>query len=108
MHPTAPLFPLAAIIIIAVANRKRRKIIDAFRRSSATSIERAKNLADLGISNSILFANEVRQQVIVPSSDNTYYLDEDRLEKVIHIRRRIAIVLGVGLLIIALILFLKS
>ena len=108
MHPSAPLFPLAAIIIIAVANRKRRNIIDAFRKSSATSIERAKTLVDLGISNSFLFTNEVRQRVIVPSQGDAYYLDEGRLEKVMLLRRRIALGLGVSLLILALILFLIS
>jgi hypothetical protein len=108
MQSPVPLFTVLAIIVIVVTNRKRRRIFDAFRMSSATSTERAKNLSELDISKSILFANQVRQKVIVSSQDNKYYLDEDRLEKVIRLRRRIAFVLGVGLLIFAFILFLKS
>ena len=108
MHPMPPLFPLAAIIVIALAQRKRHKIVDAFRRSSATAPERAKSLTDLGMSNSFLFGNEVQQHVIVSPQESLYYLDENRLETVTHLRRRIAFVLGVCLFIAALILFLAN
>jgi len=108
MQSPVPLFTLLAIVAILVANRNRRKIFDAFRISSATSLERAKSLSELGIRRSVLFTIQVSQKVIVSSQDNTYYLDEDRLEKVIRVRRKIAFVLCAGACIFAFILFLKS
>ncbi len=81
MQSPVPLFTVLAIIVIIVTNRKRREIFDAFHISSPTSLERAKSLSELGISKSILFANQVRQKVIVSSQNNLYYLDEDRLGK---------------------------
>jgi len=108
MQSPVPLFTVLAIIIIVVVNRRRHRIYDGFRVSSATSPERARNLSDIGIRPSILFAYKVKQKVIGTTGDHTYYLDEERLEKVIHVRRKIAFVLGVSVLIFAFILFQNS
>ena len=105
MQSPIPLFTILAIIIIVIVNRKRSRVYDAFRVSSATRPEQAKHLSEIGISTSILFAYQVRQKVIVPSEDKRYYLDEDKLEKVIHVRRKTALVLGIGVIIFAFILF---
>jgi hypothetical protein len=108
MQTPVPLFTMFAIIIVILGNRKRRKIFNAFRTSSATSPECAKSLSELGIHTSMLFASQVWQKVIVSTQEGLYYLDEARFEKVMRVRRRMVFVLGVCMCIFAFILFLNS
>ena len=96
-----------APIIAAIIAKKRRKIFEAFRASSATSPTNGKTLADLGVKNSNLFRIQVRRKVIVQLQDDKYYLDEARLKELDQLRHRLAFISITAVIIIALILLLN-
>ena len=74
--------PFAAII-----SKKRRHIINAFRKAGATSAENAKPIKELGLSQSLLLHIQKLRGVLVEVPPNRYYLDEIRERKVERFRR---------------------
>ena len=108
MHPFAPFFPVFMILIIAVANMRRRRVFEAFRKAEATSQERAKSLTELGLTRSLFFRQEVGHKVIVASMEEKYYLDEARLEERLHARRWVAFWVVAGLLSLTVIFYMAS
>lgn len=89
--------PFPAIII----SKKRRHILNAFRKVGATSPENARSIVDIGLSKSILMQIQKLEGVLIEVDNNRYYLDEIRESQVVRFRRTlIGLLIVVGIIVI--------
>jgi hypothetical protein len=93
---------MGAPAIAAVIRRKEREVVDDFRRGGATSPTTAKSLADLGLEDSWPVRRLRRRAVIREPEPGVMYLDEEVWAAVRRTRRRVALVFGIVLALIAL------
>jgi len=91
--------PIAAIIV----SKKRRQIIDAFRKSGTISGEKAKTLKDLDLNNSLLLKIQKMQNVIVEAKPNHFYLDEVKEKEAV--RSRIIFIISVIVILLLVMIF---
>ncbi len=63
-------------VAVAVAARKRRKILAAFRDAGALCAEDARTLEELGLKSSVILRRMVRTGVLVECGGGRYCLDE--------------------------------
>jgi len=94
--------PIAAIIV----SKKRRQIIDTFRKSGTISAERAKTLKELDLNNSVLLKIQKMRNVIVEVKPNHFYLDEVKEKEAV--RSRIIFVISVIVIILLVMIFLPN
>ena len=87
---------------------KEREVRDDFIRAQATSPATAKTLAEIGIDESHAVKRLARRAVIREASPGVFYFDEDVWKAVRSMRRRMAFLLGVALLLAALVLYYTS
>jgi len=76
-----------------IISRKRRRIINAFRKVGATSSKSAKSLGEIDLSKSVLLEIQKLRGIIVKVEQNRFYLDERQETKVERFRRIFAVVL---------------
>jgi ABC-type multidrug transport system permease subunit len=76
-----------------IASKQRRKIIKAFKKAGAVSVDSAKSLQDIGLANSVMINIQKRNGVIIETRPDTYYLNEVR-EKELN-RFRLYIIAGI-------------
>jgi len=76
-----------------IASKQRRKIIKAFKKAGAVSVDSAKSLQDIGLANSVMINIQKRNGVIIETRPDTYYLNEAR-EKELN-RFRLYIIAGI-------------
>ena len=89
--------PFPAIII----SKKRRHILNAFRKAGATSPENARSIVDIGLSKSILMQIQKLEGVLIEVDNNRYYLDEIRESQVVRFRRTlIGLLIVIGIIVI--------
>lgn len=87
--------------IVAVIIRREHEVIAAFRGAGATSRATALPLHSLCIDDGSGFRHLLAQAVIHEAHPGTFYLDEATLSAVRAIRRRIMLVMGAVLIVIA-------
>jgi hypothetical protein len=85
-----PVPAAAAPIAAAVISKKRRQIIRAFRDAGATSPESSKTLEEAGLRAGMLVEIQKLRGVLVESSENRFFLDEERERQVTRFRRYLA------------------
>ena len=73
--------------------RKEKNIVAAFRNAGATGIERATNLASLGISEGLAFRVLCRHSILRQLADGRFYLDEPAWDAHQSFRHRLAAIL---------------
>jgi hypothetical protein len=93
---------MGAPALAAVIRLKEREVVDDFRRGGATSPTTAKSLADLGLEDSWPVRRLRRRAVIREPEPGVMYLDEEVWAAVRRTRRRVALVFGVVLVLLAL------
>ena len=93
---------MGAPAIAAIIRRKEREVVDDFRRVGATSPSTAKSLADVGLEDSWPVRRLQRRAVIREPEPGVMYLDEEVWQAVRRTRRRVALVLGAMILLLAL------
>jgi len=76
---------------------KEREVRDDFIRADATTPATAKSLADIGIDESLAVKRLERRAIIREASPGLFYFDEDVWQAVRSMRRRMAIVLLVAI-----------
>ncbi len=82
-------------VAAAVAARKRRKILEAFREAGALSADRAVSQPELGLRGSAIFRRLVRSGVLIECGDERYYLDEEAAARAHYLRvRRFALLMA--------------
>jgi hypothetical protein len=92
---------MGAPAIAAIIRRKEREVVDDFRRGGATAPTTAKSLAELGLEDSWPVRRLQRRAVIREPEPGIMYLDEEVWQAVRRTRRRVAIVLGSMILLLA-------
>lgn len=88
---------LAAIIL-----KREKDLVAHFRRAGATSPEAAQTPAALGIDQGVAWRRLLDRAVIRSAPNGAVYLDEPSWTALRGTRRRMAVVLGLILLVIAL------
>lgn len=94
--------PIAAIIV----SKKRRQIIDAFRKSGTVSSESAKTLEEIDLNDSVLLKVQRMRNVIVEAKPNHFYLDEVKEKEAA--RSRIIFVISVIIIILFVIMYVSN
>lgn len=93
---------MGAPAIAAVIRRKEREVVDDFRRTGATSPTTAKSLQDIGLSDSWPVRRLQRRAVIREPEPGIMYLDEEVWAAVRRTRRRMAVIVGSALILLAI------
>jgi hypothetical protein len=89
---------VAVVILI-----KEKHIVVAFREAGATSAPAAVVPATLGVNERVAFSKLRRRGVLVEAAPGHFYLEEERWEALRRWRHRVALVLALLLLTVALI-----
>ena len=79
--------------VAAVIQRQEREIVNTFRGAGAISPNRARDPDELGVTHHLAFDRLVRRAVLREAGDGKYYLDEPSWNALRSLRRRIAIVM---------------
>ena len=93
---------MGAPVIAAVIRRKEREVVDDFRRGGATAPTSAKSLAELGLEDSWPVRRLQRRAVIREPEPGIMYLDEQVWAAVRRTRRRVALTIGVVMLLLVI------
>ncbi len=101
MAPASGSGAVAAGIIA----RKRKKIIQAFREHGATSPEKARTLADVGLSEGLLLHVMKLKHLIVNVGGDRFYLDTAREQTVDRTRRVVMAVIALVVVVIVVVLW---
>ena len=88
------------IVIIMVA--RRRKIIQRFRNSGATTPLNAKTLQELNLRGRLIISRMVRRNLLVETQPGKYYLQENLLEEYYRQRRMLLLVVMIILAILVI------
>ena len=88
-------------VAAAVAARRRRKILEAFREAGALSAEQAVSSRRLGLRASPIFRRLVRSGVLVDCGGERYWLDEQAEARARHMRvQRVALLVAVAVVVL--------
>ena len=101
MTPVSGSGAVAAGIIA----RKRRKIVRAFKEHGATSPEKAKTLADVGLSEGLLLHVMKLKHLIVNVGGDRFYLDTVREQAVDRTRKVVIAVIAIVVVAIVVVLW---
>jgi len=93
---------MGAPAIAAVIRRREREVVDDFRRGGATSPTTARSLADLGLSDSWPVHRLQKRAVIREPEPGIMYLDEEVWAVVRRMRRRVGLIFGTILVLLAI------
>ena len=91
---------MGAAVAVAVMRRKEEEVREDFVRAGATMPLNAKSLADIGLGESFAVRRLMRRAVIRESQPGLFYFDEEVYLSVRSMRRRMALVLLVAMLIL--------
>lgn len=80
--------PILVAILIVV---RTRKMLNKFSDSGATSASMAKSPEELGIRQSFIFSKFVRRGILIPATDNKFYLNEENLAEYQRKKRTLVI-----------------
>jgi hypothetical protein len=86
--------------VLAVIARKERELVSLFTREGATSPVAAKTLQELNIDDHGIVMRRLRSRAVVRESGGRYYVDLESWEALRRTRQRMALV--VGLIVLAL------
>jgi hypothetical protein len=87
---------------VAVILLKEKHIVAAFRRAGATSPAAAAAPAAIGVDERLAFQKLKRRAVLREARSGLFYLDEPSWEALRRMRRRMALLLGLLVLVAAL------
>jgi hypothetical protein len=87
----------------AILIRRERELVDAFRAAGATSPSRAVSLGDLNLERTVAFRRLQRRAVLRATESGLFYLDEPSWNALSDIRRQVAIVMIVAVLVVLLV-----
>ena len=93
---------MGAAAAVAVMRMKEREVRDDFIRAEATMPVSAKSLADIGIGESMAVKRLMRRSIIREAAPGLFYFDEEVYTSVRAMRRRMALVMLVTLLLVFL------
>jgi hypothetical protein len=93
---------MGAPAIAAVIRRREREVVDDFRRGGATSPTTARSLTDLGLSDSWPVHRLQKRAVIREPEPGILYLDEEVWAAVRRMRRRVGLIFGTILVLLAI------
>jgi len=98
--------------VVHAAGAHRRRIIDAFRRSGATSAERATPLDRIEVERDGVFRSLEKSRILRSEPDGRFYLHEGTLQEVDERSARIGALIGITTaavlaLVIALVLLFR-
>ena len=85
------------VVFAVLVGRRRRELIQTFRRARATGIDSAKTLEALGVSRGPLVTLQKAKGVLVETPTGRYYLSEEAEARMQHFRQTLlggAIVIG--------------
>jgi len=92
---------MSSSIASVIASRNRRKMIKAFRKAQATSVQSARSLSEIGLHESLVLQIQKSRGVIVEAEPGRYYLDEEREAGSARFRRMLIVTVLILTLIIA-------
>lgn len=75
----------------AIVAAQFRKIVRNFQTHKAYSSDTARTTDELGVRRNLIFRRLVGKGVIIESGPDKYYIDRDRLEQHVQLRRKIAL-----------------
>ena len=83
--------------------KRERDLVDHFRRAGATSPQTAQTPTALGVEPRLAWDILVRSAIIRTATNGTFYLDEQSWEAMGRRRRRLAMVIAVFAIIVAIV-----
>ena len=86
----------------AIMRRKEREVRAAFQSAGAVTAANAMSLPSVGIEENMAVRRLKRHAVIREASPGVFYFDETVWQALCAMRRRMAILLGVSILLVAL------
>ena len=87
--------------VIAIIARKERDLVELFTREGATSPVAAKTLQELNLDDHGVAMRRLRSRAVVRETGGRYYVDLESWEALRRMRQRIALVLGLVALALA-------
>jgi len=87
--------------VMAIIARKERELVSVFTREGATSPVAAKTLQELNLDDHGLAMRRLRGHAVVRETGGRYYVDLESWEALRRMRQRIALVLGLVVLALA-------
>ena len=98
---------MGASAAAAVMLLKEKHIVSAFRQAGATSPAAANTPAAIGVDERIAFQKLRRRAVLREAGPGRFYLDELNWEALRRMRRRMALLIGLPVLAVALVQLLR-
>jgi hypothetical protein len=92
---------MGAAAAAAILIRKEKDLVEHFKQAGAMSPSSAKSSSDLGVHERFAWSRLVRDAVIREAAPGTYYLDESAWVALGQKRRRVALVLTIFFVVIA-------
>lgn len=90
----------------AVIIKREKDLVEHFRRAGATTPQTAQSADELGVEDdNMIWRILVNGAVIRAGADGAYYLDEPSWEALGRRRRRLAVIIAVALLAVAIAVF---
>ena len=87
----------------AIVAAQFRKIVRSFQTREAFSSSSARTKEELGVRHNLIFRRLVRKGVIIESGPGKYYLDRNRLEQYLQLRRKILLFILLAMVLAILI-----
>ena len=98
---------MGASAVLAVIMKKEREIIEAFERAGATSPDSARPLDTMAIDADGLGMRRLRDRAVIrEAAPGRYYLDVEVLQALRRLRRRLSVVVILGIVLPLLLLLL--
>jgi hypothetical protein len=86
--------------VVAAIVVKEKHVVDAFRRAGATTPDTAVAPEAMGVAERVAFRRLCQHSVLREASSGAFYLDEPSWQACSALRRRVALVALVGLLVV--------
>jgi hypothetical protein len=93
---------MGASAAVAVLIRKERDLVDHFNQAGAVSPSSARSSSDLGVHERLAWSRLLRGGVIREAAQGTYYLDESAWVALGQRRRRMAFILTIFFVAVAI------
>ncbi len=99
---------MGASAAVAVLLRKERELVEHFKQAGAVSPSSARSSRDLGVHERLAWSRLVRDGAIREAAQGTYYLDESAWVALGQRRRRLAFILTIFVVALAIALMIVT
>ena len=99
---------MGGAVAVAVMRKKERDVRDAFRSAGAITPANAMSLESIGVEQTMAVKRLKRRAVIREAAPGLFYFDEDVWESVNAMRRRMAFVMLVAIILVGIVVLYGS